>query len=169
MILSPDGEREVLTTESGTFHNPRVSPDGRRIVLDRNLGGRQGRDVWVLDLATRGLSRITSKGDAHDAVWTPDGHHVTYLSLGTSGGPVFTASADGDAGERHIDHRRPGPPWRVAPRRAALPGRPWGNREWTERHCHPECRRSPPEPVVTSPYEEHSPALSPRWPPGWRT
>jgi eukaryotic-like serine/threonine-protein kinase len=161
VIVSPDGRREVLTTELGTFHNPRVSPDGRRIVLDRNLGGRQGRDVWVLDLATRALSRITYKGDAHDPVWTLDGHHVTYLSLGTSGGPVFTASADGDAGERHITVAglvHPGA-W-LADGRRYLAG-------------HGEIENGPsdivilnadgkpPEPLVSSPYEEHSPAVSP--------
>jgi eukaryotic-like serine/threonine-protein kinase len=165
VIVSPDGRREVLTSEPGTFHNPRVSPDGRRIVLDRNLGGRQGRDVWVLDLATRALSRITSKGDAHDAVWTPDGHHVTYLSLGTPDGPVFTASADGDAGERHITVAglvHPG---------AWLPD----GRRYVAGHGEIEngpsdivilnADGSPPEPLITSPYEEHSPALSPdgRW------
>jgi serine/threonine-protein kinase len=160
VILSSDGRREVLTSEAGTFHAPRVSPDGRRIVLDRNLGGRQGRDVWVLDLATRSLSRITSKGDAHDPVWTPDGHHVTYLSLGTPGGPVFTASADGDAGERHISVGglvHPGV-W--------LPD----GRRYLAGHGEIEngpsdivilnADGSPPQPLITSPYEEHSPALS---------
>jgi eukaryotic-like serine/threonine-protein kinase len=160
VILSSDGRREVVTTEPGTFHAPRVSPDGRRIVLDRNLGGRLGRDVWVLDLTTRALSRITSKGDAHDPVWTPDGHHVTYLSLGTPDGPVFTVSADGDAGERHISVAglvHPGV-W-LADGKRYLAG-------------HGEIENGPsdivilnadgstPQPVITSPYEEHSPALS---------
>ncbi len=161
VILSSDGRREVLTTEIGTFHNPRVSPDGRRIVLDRNVGGREGRDVWVLDRTTRGLSRITSKGDAHDPVWTPDGHHVTYLSLGTSEGPVFTASADGEPGERHITVSglvHPGV-WLPDGRRY-LAG-------YGEIENGPSdivilnADRGPPEPVITSPYEEHSPALSP--------
>jgi Tol biopolymer transport system component len=161
VIVSPDGRREVLTTESGTFHNPHVSPDGRRIVLDRNLGGRQGRDVWVLDLASRALSRITSKGDAHDPVWTPDGHHVTYLSLGTPGGPVFTASADGDAGERHITVAglvHPGA-WLADGRRYVA-----GHGEIENGPSDIvilNADGSPPEPLVTSPYEEHSPALSP--------
>jgi serine/threonine-protein kinase len=161
VILSPDGRREVLTTEIGTFHNPRVSPDGRRIVLDRNVGGRAGRDVWVLDRTTRGLSRITSKGDAHDPVWTPDGHHVTYLSLGSSEGPVFTTSADGDAGERHITMAglvHPGV-WLPDGRRYVA--------GYGEIENGPSdvvimnADGSPPERVVTSPYEEHSPALSP--------
>ncbi len=165
VIVSPEGRREVLTSEPGTFHNPRVSPDGRRIVLDRDLGGRQGRDVWVLDLATRGLSRITSKGDAHDAVWTPDGHHVTYLSLGTAGGPVFTVSADGASGERGI-----------AIAGLVHPGAwlPDGHR-YVAGHGEVEngpsdivilhADSSPPEPLITSPFEEHSPAVSPdgRW------
>jgi Tol biopolymer transport system component len=161
VILSADGRREILTTEIGTFHNPRVSPDGRRIVLDRNVGGRQGRDVWVLDLSTRGLSRITSKGDAHDPVWTPDGHHVTYLSLGTSEGPVFTASADGDAGERHMTiHGLIHPGVWLPDGRRYLAG-------YGEIENGPSdivilnADGGPPEPVVTSPYEEHSPALSP--------
>jgi Tol biopolymer transport system component len=161
VIVSPDGHREVLTSEPGTFHSPGVSPDGRRIVFDRNLGGRQGRDVWVLDLATRALSRITSKGDAHDPVWTPDGHHITYLSLGTPGGPVFTASADGDPGERAIAVAG------LVHRGAWLPD----GRSYVAGHGEVEygpsdivilhADGSPPEPLITSPYEEYSPAVSP--------
>jgi serine/threonine-protein kinase len=160
VIVSPDGKREVLTSEPGTFHNPRVSPNGLRILLDRNLGGRQGRDVWVLDLATRALSRITSKADAHDAVWTPDGRHVTYLSRGTPGGPVFTVSSEGAPGESAIAI-----PGLVHPG-AWLPD----GRSYLAGHGEVEngpsdivilhSDSSPPEPLVTSPYEEHSPAIS---------
>ncbi|HEU4699234.1 MAG TPA: protein kinase [Gemmatimonadales bacterium] len=165
LLVAPDGRREVLTSEAGTFHNPRVSPDGRRVVFDRNVGGREGRDVWVLDLATHALSRITSAGDAHDPVWTPDGHHVTYLSPGTPGGPIFTVSADGAPGVRAI-----AVPGLVHPG-AWLPD----GRSYVAGHGQVEngpsdillfhADGSPAESLVTSPYEEHSPAISPdgRW------
>jgi hypothetical protein len=165
VLVAPAGRREVLTTEAGTFHNPRVSMDGRRLLLDRNVGGRQGRDVWLLDLATHALSRITSKGDAHDAVWTPDGHHVTYLSPGTPGGPVFTVSADGAPGVRAI-----AVPGLVHPGVWLPDGRGYivghglvENGPSDILVLHPD--GSPAESLVTSPYEEHSPALSPdgRW------
>jgi len=165
VAISPDGRREVLTREPGTYHHPRVSPDGRRLTLDRDAGSGRGRDVWVLDLAARALSRITAAGDAHDPVWTPDGHRVTYLSLGTAGGPVFTVSADGGGGARGIAMDglvHPGP-WLPDGRRY-LAGRGVVENGPSDIVVLQAGGR-PREPLVASPADEHSPAVTPdgRW------
>ncbi len=90
VTLTEDGQRQVLTPEVGVYHNPRVSPDGGRVLVDREIRGRSVRDIWVIDLADGALTRVTSTGDAHDAVWTADGRGITYISLSTPGGPLFT-------------------------------------------------------------------------------
>jgi eukaryotic-like serine/threonine-protein kinase len=102
VALTPDGRRQVLTPEMGVYHNPKVSPDGSRVVFDREVRGRSVRDIWVMDLADGALTRVTSAGDAHDAVWTADGQGVTYISLSTPGGPLFTTAADGSGATRPI-------------------------------------------------------------------
>ncbi len=60
------------------FHAPKFSPDGRRLSVD--LSSADGRDVWILSLDEGTLSRATYDRDGHDAVWTPDGRSITYLS-----------------------------------------------------------------------------------------
>jgi serine/threonine-protein kinase len=87
------GRLEVLTPQPGRYHNPRVSPDGRRIAVD-NSG--QTRDVWLLDLGDdRTMSRLSFENDGHDPMWMPDGRTVLYAhSSGTAIG-IFRRRADG--------------------------------------------------------------------------
>jgi len=75
------------------FHSPRFSPDGRHVAVDFSQQG--SRDVWLLDLQQRSLSRLTFDNTGHDPVWTPDGRRVAYLhSEGGSIG-IFMRNADG--------------------------------------------------------------------------
>jgi Tol biopolymer transport system component len=84
--VSRDGGRRPATEERRNFHAPTFSPDGLRIATDFNSS--DGRDVWVLDVATGLVTRATFDRDGHDATWTPDGHSLTYTSVR---GGVFTA------------------------------------------------------------------------------
>ena len=164
VALDTNGRRTLLFNEQGNFHNPRVSPDGRRIALDRDAGGQAGRDVWVLDLATGTLSRITSVGDAHDAIWTPDGRRITYISFSTAGGPLVTVSAEGAPGEDKITVRgavNPGV-WLSdgATLIVGLSGGPSNGNIVGLR-----ANGAAADTIVDSRFDEHSPALSPdgRW------
>jgi serine/threonine protein kinase len=59
--------------------DPELSPDGRRVVLDRTLEGNP--DVWVLELGRGVLTRLTSD-PAVDVypVWSPNGKNVVFAS-----------------------------------------------------------------------------------------
>ena len=59
----------------GTFENPRVSRDGRRVVVAQGLP----RDLWLVDGAR--TSRLTF-GAAHDdyGVWSPDDTRIVFRS-----------------------------------------------------------------------------------------
>ena len=72
-------------TEAGAnFHAPRFSPDGRRVSTD--FSSADGRDVWILSLDQRTLSRATFDRDAHDATWSPDGQFIYFVT--TRPGPL---------------------------------------------------------------------------------
>ncbi|WP_197042178.1 S9 family peptidase [Sandarakinorhabdus oryzae] len=65
--------------------NPRLSPDGRRLVHEQTRADWQANriitDLWIVDLAsgqTRPLTR--GKGSAGEAAWSADGRWIAYMS-----------------------------------------------------------------------------------------
>ena len=80
-FVNRDGSERVATAELHNFHMPRFSPNGSRLSVDFVSAG--ARDVWILDLQQKTLSRTTFDKDGHDASWSPDGKTVIYSSLKT--------------------------------------------------------------------------------------
>ena len=78
---------EALKVEG---HNPRVSPDGRRLAVV--ISGH----VWVYDLEGRPPIRLTSEGEHYSPIWTPDGRSIVFEKNG-SDRSLFMAPADGSA------------------------------------------------------------------------
>jgi serine/threonine-protein kinase len=75
--VSRAGQVTVLQGEPRSYHHPRVSPDGRRVVLDITEG--DARDLWVVDLRDRTLTRLTVGEIANDPYWSPrDGRELIY-------------------------------------------------------------------------------------------
>lgn len=72
--------RELETVgDPSQYHDPAISPDGRRLTHEL-IDGRTGRsDVWIRDLARGVSSRFSfSKADAFGPVWSPDGRRLVY-------------------------------------------------------------------------------------------
>jgi len=80
------GERSRVSARAGINGAPAFSPDGKRLAL--TLGGAAGNpDIFVLDLATQGLTRITDDPAIDtEAVWSPDGQSL-YFTSDRAGGP----------------------------------------------------------------------------------
>jgi TolB protein len=74
------GERRQVSARAGINGAPAFSPDGRRLAL--TLGGAGGNpDIYVLDLATQNLTRITDDPAIDtEAVWAPDGNSLYFTS-----------------------------------------------------------------------------------------
>jgi eukaryotic-like serine/threonine-protein kinase len=79
VLVDRSGSSRPATDQRRNFHDPRFSPDGRRVAMDFNTP--DGRDVWVLELDGELLTRATFDRDGHDPTWMPDGRSVTYSSL----------------------------------------------------------------------------------------
>jgi eukaryotic-like serine/threonine-protein kinase len=69
---------------------PELSPDGRRVAVDRRVQGNP--DIWLMDLLRGGMTRFTfeTENDSRP-LWTPDGTQILYrtgkdLYLKASGG-----------------------------------------------------------------------------------
>jgi serine/threonine-protein kinase len=81
--LGRDGVSRVISPELRDFNSPRLSPDGRRIAVLIADGVK--RDVWIYDLDTGTLSRLTNTGTVTSVAWTRDGSRVVYCAPGTGG------------------------------------------------------------------------------------
>jgi TolB protein len=80
------GERHVVSAKAGVNQAPAWSPDGRKLAL--TLSTRDGNlDVYVLDLATDGLTRITDDPAIDtEPQWSRDGQSL-YFTSDRAGGP----------------------------------------------------------------------------------
>ncbi len=76
--VARSGRTTVLLGTDRPYHNPRVSPDGRMVLLDFT---EQVRDVWLFDIADSTLTRFGFDSSAHDAEWMPDGRSVLFAAV----------------------------------------------------------------------------------------
>jgi Tol biopolymer transport system component len=85
--------------QAGAWTEPRLSPDGRWIVLS-NL--RPKEDLWLYETGRRSLTQLTrAEGAAFNAVWMPDSRHIVY----SHEDPVYnlrTMPIDGSAADRLV-------------------------------------------------------------------
>ena len=78
--MSRDGVVRPISQEVRDFSGPRLSPDGRRIAVMIADGSKA--DVWIYDLATATLSRLTTAETATSGQWTRDGTRIVYSAAG---------------------------------------------------------------------------------------
>jgi serine/threonine-protein kinase len=72
------GREEPLPVQPQTYQNPRISPDGNRVILDIRDFRDEG-DIWILDLRRANLARLTTLvGNKRHAIWTPDGARILF-------------------------------------------------------------------------------------------
>ena len=89
-----DGTENALAAPPRDYVYPRLSPDGRRVILDAR---DEENDVWVWDLRRETLTRLTFEADAdYLGMWTPDGQRVVFGSIrGGSAPNLYWRAADG--------------------------------------------------------------------------
>jgi serine/threonine-protein kinase len=90
VAVSRAGVTRPLSAKPGLYDTPRVSPDGRRVALAIGIaGGPGGRsvspDVWLLDIKSAGLTRLTTDSASDRPAWSTDGEHIAFAKyLGDS-------------------------------------------------------------------------------------
>jgi TolB protein len=80
------GERRQVSARAGINGAPAWSPDGKKLAL--TLGGSSGNpDIYILDLGTQSLSRITDDPAIDtEPTFSPDGRYL-YFTSDRAGGP----------------------------------------------------------------------------------
>ena len=83
-----------VTTGNQTVEFGSVSPDGRWLVYDSNVGGNQ--EIFRMPLAGGDSEQLTRNGydDFHPA-WSPDGAEIVFYSLRNGNRDIFMMNADG--------------------------------------------------------------------------
>ena len=89
------GVAQPLAGASGrAFYNPRLSPDGRKILTAIRREGSRDTDVWVYDTERGTTTRLTPDGGSYP-LWSPDGARVVYSYGRNSAANLYMISADG--------------------------------------------------------------------------
>jgi serine/threonine-protein kinase len=164
-LVARDGRVTPLLAEPRTYHDPKVSPDGRHVLFDLT---QATRDVWELDLEDTTLTRVTFVKDGHDATWLPDGRGFLFGSARGSEVGVFRRRLDGSETADSVLFDGPQmtvhavtPDGRTGI--AARVSNPGGT--GFDLVTVPLAGSGPSRPILGSSYDEDYPALSPdgRW------
>jgi serine/threonine-protein kinase len=148
-----------LPAEARTFSDPRFSPSGREIVVTALVSGAGlSGNLWMFDLTQQTLSRLTFSGQEQFPEWASDGR-VTYTDMTVESG-MFSVPAGG--GEVKPVLEKPGGQVfeavlshdgrTIVYRLGGIPG----DLYYMTRDSLGVAR-----PLLTSPFDERSPAISP--------
>jgi Tol biopolymer transport system component len=91
--------RGTVGDPDATLNAPRVSPDGRRVVVVRTVQSNQ--DLWLLDGAR--TSRFTFDPAAeYFPLWSPDGTRIVFRSIRTGLGDLYQKLTSGAGVEERL-------------------------------------------------------------------
>lgn len=94
-----EGNLERLPAPLRDYRSPRISPDGNRIAVAIGPGEGRKSDVWIYDIPSETLARLTFDQSSANPVWSRDGRHLAYNSRENGKSFLAQKPADG-SGER---------------------------------------------------------------------
>ncbi|HUM01071.1 MAG TPA: protein kinase [Thermoanaerobaculia bacterium] len=99
-------ELETLGPPANYLH-PRLSHDGRRLAVDVIDPRTSRADIWIHDLASRAVTRLTlGPGSNTFPVWSPDDSRIAFASSRVNSGDLYVKEASG-AGNDEILYSQP--------------------------------------------------------------
>lgn len=78
-LVNRQGAERVLKGPPNSFREPRVSPDGRQIAVRVGTGQYEG-GLWIHEIASGVLTRLTGDSNNARGEWTRDGKRVVFVS-----------------------------------------------------------------------------------------
>ena len=88
------GREDPLPLPPASYLYPRISPDGRSLAVE--IEG-PNHDFYVYDFARGVMSKMTTDGQSHDPVWSPDGKRLAFRSWLAGGMTMWLMPADRSA------------------------------------------------------------------------
>jgi serine/threonine protein kinase len=92
--LDRKGVAEPLMLQPGSYRDPRISPDGKRLAFGTDDG--KEATVWVYDLSgSTSMRPLTIAGKNRHPLWSPDGQRLAFQSDREGDLAIFWQPADG--------------------------------------------------------------------------
>ena len=88
-----DGRAATLIEQRAPYEYQTLSPDGRRVAAV--IASEQGTDIWLIDLNRATRTRLTAGGTSAFPVWSPDGSKVAFQSTASGPWNLFSKPVDG--------------------------------------------------------------------------
>jgi serine/threonine-protein kinase len=106
--MDRSGRWTPIAIPPGPYVQLRISPDRARALVAAGPGGGAS-DLWLADLRSGAMSRLTYDGRSGTGVWLPDGVRIAHTRTSPDGGElVIVRRLDGAGGERVVA-RAPNP------------------------------------------------------------
>ena len=155
---------DEVTDERHPYLSPRISPDGRRVVMTLF---QDNHDLWMYDTARNNFTRLTfDDGMESRPIWTPNGERITYISVRGDQYAIRWMAASG-AGDNEILVTRPEPslPMSWSPDGKALAINEQHTATGWDVFMFRLDEQKAVEPLLQSPFDERHPTFSPdgRW------
>jgi len=97
------GRQRGTVGPPGSFANPSLSPDGRRVAVDQTDPDGRHVDIWIHDLTNNAVTRFTFGPSLNNAaIWSPDGKQVAFSSNRKLSYQLYDKNADGSGPEEQI-------------------------------------------------------------------
>ena len=93
------GSVQPVSAPARPYATPRLSPDGRHIVVATDSPESA---IWTLEPSGGALTRLTFEGNASRPMWSADGQYVIYQSSVGGAPNLFQKRADGSGGETRL-------------------------------------------------------------------
>ena len=88
------GHEQVLVAKPGAYSTPRLSPDGRLLVLG-TPDAKNESQLWIHDRSSGTTRQLTFDGVSLRPAWSPDGKRVAFSGERAGNWNVWSAPADG--------------------------------------------------------------------------
>lgn len=96
LVLANSAGETPVAEEARNFSYPRYSPDGRLVTVSAASGTTS--DIWIVELATGGLTRVTSGGTVNERPeWSPDGKRILFRTVRSGRSAIWWQPVDGSA------------------------------------------------------------------------